>query len=208
MLLSELIDLPALPRNAPPSVPTASTPALLCPADVGGDGAWRTMLHDGVIQRVHLDTAVAAGTEITATVRAASLAPLVPTNCYVAGSSAVWVYCGGPIPPVLTIAHALGTARPHASADRLVFSGAGLWAESQLLGLGKYRVRVTTMARTAIDQALRADPATAKQQIRALQAAGLDLFAAARALEFRGHTARRPEARVLFADLLTEQWDA
>jgi len=174
------------------------------PADVGGVGAWQTMVHDGLLQVVHDDAAVTAATPITPDVRMAVIAASVPKNCYVAGPSAVWVHCGGPMSDVLWVAHAVGTNRPDLVGGVLSYSGTGLWADSQLLGLGRNRARVTTLVRTCVDLALREDAAVAKQQIRALQAAGFDVKRAARALEFRGHTVRRPRARAILAEVLSE----
>jgi len=198
MLFSELVELTAAKPTA------AIPPTLVRPADVGGIGAWQTMVRDGLLRLVHGDAAVTAATPITPDVRMAVISSDVPKSCYVAGVSAVWVHCGGPVPEVLTLAHPIGTNRPHLAGQASVFAGAGLWAESQLLGIGINRGRVTTPMRTCLDLALREDPDVAKQKIRALQSAGLNLRSAARALEFRGHNIRRPRARRILAELLTE----
>lgn len=197
MLFSELVEVPRTPAATHPAT-------LVRPADVGGAGAWQTMVRDGLLRPVHGDSAVTAATPVTPDVRMAVIAPQVPKNCYVAGVSAVWVHCGGPVPEMLTLAHPIGTNRPQLDSPATVFSGAGLWAESQLLGVDTKRGRVTTLLRTCLDLALREDPDVAKQKIRTLQSVGLDLRGAARALEFRGHTIRRPRARRILAELLTE----
>jgi len=203
VLVSELIRVPQ-PSGSALDALDLDLPMLLRPADVGGMGAWQTMLRDGLLRRVHLDTAVMVETPITADIRAAVLAPLVPVNCYLATYSATWIYCGGPVPPVLTVAYPLGSYRPRLWTRAEFYCASGLWAQSRSLGIGRDRVRVTTPVRTAVDLALRADPDAARDKIRDLAAVGTDLRAALRSLELRGHTAGGPQARQILAELLAE----
>lgn len=193
MLLSELMD---------PAPIRAELPPLLRPRHVGGTAAWQSLTRQGAIAVLDLDAATVSGSPVTPNLRAAALAPHVPTHCFVVGRSAAWVHCGGQPPEKLYLGHQLGTNRPSRWIATEIWSGSGLWAESVLLGVDGERVRVTTPMRTAIDLALREDPEVSLRLIAALAADGLDLVRTARALELRGRTRAIPQARAVFAQLL------
>jgi hypothetical protein len=120
------------------------------------------------------------------------LRDLLPRGATIAGRTAAWVHAGVPDGGTLDLAYPSGRHRPE------VWAGARVWQEpllasdvSEIAG-----VRVTTPVRTVVDLALRDDPERALEAVRALvEACGVDLRAAARALESRARVVGRPRAR-------------
>ncbi len=172
---------------------------LVRPPDVGGRVAWDVLVRDGVLRVVADDAAVSARTPVTASTRAAALAPRVPAHAVLTGPTAVWVYCGGRMPELLYVAHRPGTHRPDVWAFTAVWSFPGLVADSVLLG----GVPVTTPERTAVELALRLAPDVAVPLLADLRAAGTDLAAAARSLERRTRVPGRPRARLVLGEAMS-----
>jgi hypothetical protein len=169
--------------------------SLVRPADVGGPAAWQALVRDGVLVRVRGDVAAPSWLALSAEVRALTLAPAVPARAVVAGASAAWVHCGVADGEVLHLAYVPGTHRPPPWSGARVWSAPGVVGESRRVG----GVRVTTPVRTAVDVALHLPPDDAVPVLVALSRAGVDLAAAARALELRLRAVGRPRARTTLA---------
>ncbi|MFE4466599.1 hypothetical protein ACFRCR_15920 [Oerskovia sp. NPDC056781] len=186
------------PADVAMDVPVEDAPLLVRPEHVGGRVAWTDLVRCGALVRVRGDAAVRPTTEVTAAVRALSLAPLVPPRTVVGGTSAAWVHCGVPDDVVIEVVHPLGVHRPPPHHGRIARQSALLRPETVELGT----VLVTSVERTAVDVACLTDPRLAVPVLRALvELAGLDVGAALRALDLRHRRTGRPRARALLTDL-------
>ncbi|MFP3712341.1 hypothetical protein [Puerhibacterium sp. TATVAM-FAB25] len=175
--------------------PAAARRTLVRPADVGGPAAWQALVRDGVLVRVRHDVAAPSWLPLTPEVRALALAPAVPARAVVTGVTAAWVHCGAADGEALHLAYVPGTHRPPA------WSGARVWSAPGIVGDCRpvAGVRVATPVRTAVDVALHLPPDDAVPVLVALAHAGVDLTAAARALELRLRAVGRPRARTTLA---------
>lgn len=186
------------PADVAMDVRVEDAPLLVRPEHVGGRVAWTDLVRCGALVRVRGDAAVRPTTEVTAAVRALSLAPLVPVRTVVGGTSAAWVHCGVPENPALEVVHPLGVHRPPPRHGRVARQSALLRPETVELGT----VLVTSVERTAVDVACLTDPLIAVPVLRALvELAGLDVGSALRLLDLRHRRTGRPQARALLSDL-------
>ena len=167
------------------------------PQAIGGRIAWESLVATGVLRQVYDDVAVASDTEITAEVRAQSVAHLVTGNAVVAGLLAAWVWLGGD-PPPLELTYCEGLSRPRAAPGSRVWSSTGLTANTTTVGA----IPVTSPCRTAIDVALK-HPEVAPPLLQGLAEIGVDLKAALLSLERRYRAVGRDQAREAFRAALT-----
>lgn len=182
--LADLLDARPSPR-----------PSVVLPEHVGGPAAWDTLVRDGALRVVRDRAAVPAGDAVDACLRA-SVLPKPARSGVVAGRTAAWVHAGVPDGGTLDLAYATGRHRPE------VWAGARVWQQPLLTSdvVEISGVRVTSPQRTVVDLALREDPGTAVELVRALvDACGVDLRAASRALELRTRVVGRPRARRVLA---------
>ncbi|GIG38203.1 hypothetical protein Cpa01nite_35840 [Cellulomonas pakistanensis] len=163
ILLRVTLDPPRTATRLPP------TP-LVRPGDVGR-AAWHLLLRDGHLVRLRDDVAVPARVRVTPALRAAALAPLVPSRCAVARAAAVWVHLGGPPPERVDVVAPSGRRVPDPAPGRAAAATALPDADVVLLG----GVRVTTPRRTAVDLLSLDPPERALPLVARLRAAGLDL---------------------------------
>jgi hypothetical protein len=165
--------------------------------DVGAT-AWQVLLRDGTLRPVWGAVATSADRPPTAAVRAAALRPLVPPRAVVGRTAAVWVHTGGPLPERFDVLVAPRARRPSPHPLRIPH-------ESPLPAADVVRlddVRVTTVARTALDVARWVPREDAVPLLRRLaDHAGLDVAATVRDLD-GAHGRRFAErARATLADV-------
>lgn len=158
---------------------------------------WTGLHLDGALVPVLRDVSRVRDAGEAPVLRAAALAPLVPTRGAVGRLAAAWVHAGGTPPRRVEVLVRSGARRPDPHPDR-VTAEAEL-DDRDLVRLGG--VLVTTVTRTAADVARWVPPAEAVRVLRALVPVGLDPADVARLLEHRTggrgvRTARRVLAQV------------
>jgi hypothetical protein len=162
------------------------------PADVGGPAAWQVLVRDGVLREVVSGAACAAGTTVGPDLRAALVAPRVPSRAIVTARTAAWIHTGSGTPDVLDLACSAGRHRP----DRP--PGARLW-QAPLLLPDTVRIgplQVTDPTRTVVELVLHDGE---EHLVVALARHGADLVAARRAVQARPRAATRAVALATLA---------
>jgi len=152
--------------------PVAASP-LVRRADVG-PLTWTGMHLDGLLEPLWGDVAVLTGVTVTAELRLAALAPLVPVRGVVGRATAAWVHAGGAAPAKVDV-----LVRPHARRTDPHLSRRACEAPlpvHEVLVLGGRRV--TTVQRTGLDVARFVAGAEARGLVVRLLACGFDPAAA------------------------------
>ncbi|NMR20134.1 hypothetical protein [Cellulomonas fimi] len=187
-----------------PAMPVA--PDWLHTSDVGAV-PWQVLVRESVMLRVWDEVAVAADRDETPGLRAASVLPLVPRRGVVGRAAAVWVHAGGPPPARVDVLVPPRTRRPSPHPLRVPHECA--LADGDVVELGP--VRVTTVARTAVDVARWSSRDVSARLLERLAThAGLDARGAVRLLDdlpgHRGTQAAR-EALLDVAARVADQAD-
>lgn len=133
--------------------------------------AWQILLRDGHLVRLTDDVARPAAVPETPALRAAALAPLVPTRCALAREAAVWVHLGGPPPARAHVVACRRDRRPEPAPGRVTVSAA--LTDRDVVRLGG--IQVTTLRRTAVDLLAHEPRDRAIALVERLRDAGLDL---------------------------------
>ena len=154
--------------------PTAVDDVPLLRRDAVAAPVWTGMLLDRAAVPIWHGVAVCAGHEVTATLRLAALADLVPQRCVVGRCAAAWVHAGGPRPAKVDVLVEPGVRRPDPHPLRR--AGEGPLPDEDVLRLDTGRV--TTVQRTGIDVARYAPPDEAARLLVGLLPLGFDPHAA------------------------------
>jgi len=184
----------ALLAYRPPAVDDAP---LIRRGDVAA-AVWTGMLLDRALVPLWEGVAVCAGHEVTAAVRLAALADLVPQRGVVGREAAAWVHAGGRRPAKVDVLVPAGVRRtdPHP----LRRAAEGPLPDEDVLSLPAGRV--TTVQRTAVDVARYAAPDEAVRLLVALLPLGFDPHAGLATLDdMRGERGIQ-HARDLIGSLL------
>lgn len=185
------VDMTPAPAHSPdaPLPPAATRPSLrellrplptvqapFTPQSLGTSAqGWTTLVRDGDIVEVRPGFAVGPGTAITAALRALSLDEVVPEGVVVGRASAAWVHTGHGAGRRVCVLYAPGRHRPR-DVGRLEVCQATVrpW-EIDAFPTSASTLKVTTLARTAMDVATWCSPEESAELLAHLVTAGLDI---------------------------------
>lgn len=118
-------------------------------SQLGSDTAWDALRRDGDLVEVRDGWAVAAGTPVTPSTRAASLGGTVPRDVVVGRATAAWVHTGFPRPGRVCVLYSPGGYRPRSGPLLEVAQATVRPWELERVGA----LTLTSPVRTALDVA-------------------------------------------------------
>lgn len=153
-------------------------PDLVHRRDVG-TLSWAGMCRDGTLRPLWGEVAVVSGVAVSAQMRSAALAELVPARGVVGRASAAWVHLGGPAPVRVEVLVPPRGRRTDPDPWRVSAEAPLPPEDVQAMG----PVRVTTVQRTGLDVARWLPRQQAVELLHGLCAIGFDPAAASARLE-------------------------
>jgi len=184
-----------LPRPPNPEPPVRVFPDLL------GRVAYQAMLLDGITRRVRDDLTIPADVAVTAELRIASLAALVPSRCVVGRQAALWVHTGAHEPLRVAVLVGPRVRRPDPHPGRTTHESELTDADVVTLG----NVRATSVQRTGLDLARWFSGDEALGLLAPLCDQGFDAASALQELDTLGGYAGVREARSTLVRLAGRQ---
>ncbi|HEY8719293.1 hypothetical protein [Pengzhenrongella sp.] len=159
--------------------------------------SWQAMILDGVARHVWGGLAIAADLTETPDIRASAVHDLVPPRGVVGRAAAAWVHAGGPLPGRIEVIVAPRARRPDPHPLRVPHESALTASDVVVVG----PLRVTSVARTALDVARWSGPDDSGQLLESLvRCAGLDATHALGLLDaLPGHPKTRAAREVMLA---------